>query len=74
MKKKIKLTDIDVRKAINDELARRGLSIPALARAVDIAERTVYSYLRGETSVRSDKLLTILDYLDFEVVRDNSDN
>lgn len=74
MKKKINLTDIDVRKAINDELARRGLSIPALARAVDIAERTVYSYLLGETTVRSDKLLVILDYLDFEVVRDNADN
>lgn len=57
---------IDFRAEIKRLLKKKKMSIPALARKVDLNPQTIYNYLSGKTEMTSGNLEKILELLSHE--------
>ena len=55
---------IDFRKMLKKEMKKRKLSVPALARAVELHHQTIYDYLEGKSQITAANLEKILNFFD----------
>lgn len=60
------MTQLDFRKMLRELIFKKGISVAALARKVDLSHCTIYKYLREEsemTSANLEKLFNTLETL-----------
>ncbi len=55
------------RKLIKKQLKKKKIVIPALARAVDCSNQTIYNYLAEDTEINAALLEKILNYLEIKI-------
>jgi len=58
--------DVDFRGKIKKELKAKKMSVPQLARLVNLNPQTIYNYLSGKTELGADSLEEILDQLNID--------
>ena len=58
----------NLRAAIKKQMKKQKLSVPALARALELNQQTLYNYLAGNTEMTADNLLRLIDHLGGSVV------
>lgn len=53
----------DFKNQIKKLMKQKKISVPKLARAVDVANQTIYNYLSGRTDIAASTVEKMLDFL-----------
>lgn len=58
---------MDFRKLIKSEMEKREMSVPALARKVELNQQTLYNYLAGKSELTAVNLEKVFEVLEIKV-------
>ena len=62
------MAKLNLRKQIKSQMTKRKLSVPAMARALELNPQTLYNYLAGKSELTAANMERLLDQLGGKVV------